>query len=162
MDRIFFCGDLNYRIDLPREEVEYTISRIRSVLESNAPEKISKAKELRERLLKYDQLRATITLERAFPGFAEGRITFAPTFKFDKGSDDYDTSHKQRIPAWTDRVLYKPLGTHVLEYDSIVGAQHSDHRPVFATFLTDRTGRVLPTSKRRKQKAKKQKTNSSD
>ena len=149
-DQIFFCGDLNYRIDLPREEVEYTVCQIRSLLESNLPEKVSEAQKLRERLFMYDQLRATIALERAFPGFAEGRITFAPTFKFDKGSEEYDTSHKQRIPAWTDRVLYKPGGTQVLEYDSVVAAQHSDHRPVFATFLVDRSGRVLSGTKRRK------------
>ena len=153
-DRIFFCGDLNYRIDLPREEAEYTIARIRSLMESKIPEKVSEANHLRERLFMYDQLRATIALERAFPGFAEGRITFAPTFKFDKGSDEYDTSHKQRIPAWTDRVLYKPIGTQVLEYDSILAAHHSDHRPVFATFLVDMTGRVLSSKKHRKRSAK--------
>lgn len=151
-DRIFFCGDLNYRIDLPREEVEYTVSRIQSLLDSDMPEKRFEANNLREQLLKYDQLRSTIALERAFPGFAEGRILFAPTFKFDKGSDDYDTSHKQRIPAWTDRVLYKPVGTRVLEYDSVISAQHSDHRPVFATFLVDITGRVLPVSGKQSRK----------
>jgi hypothetical protein len=153
-DRIFFCGDLNYRIDLPREDVEYTISRIRSCMESKLPDQVLEAKKLRERLFMYDQLRATVALERAFPGFAEGRITFAPTFKFDKGTDEYDTSYKQRIPAWTDRVLYKPIGTQVLEYDSILAAQHSDHRPVFATFLVDMTGRILPGKKRRKRPTK--------
>lgn len=25
----------------------------------------------------------------------------------DNGSDEYDTSEKARIPAWTDRILYK-------------------------------------------------------
>jgi hypothetical protein len=151
MDRIFFCGDLNYRIDLPREEVEYAVHRIRSMEESKNPKAILEAERLRQSLLQYDQLRASIALGRAFPNFSEGRITFAPTFKFDKGADEYDTSHKQRIPAWTDRILFKPVGTKVVEYNSVETARHSDHRPVFATFLVDRAGRWLsPVNKRRK------------
>eukprot|EP00957_Ditylum_brightwellii_P057411 4353111-Ditylum_brightwellii.AAC.1 len=58
--------------------------------------------QLRLNLLRYDQLLKTISEGRAFPNFAEGKITFPPTFKFDKGTPSYDTSHKQRIPAWTD------------------------------------------------------------
>ena len=42
-----------------------------------------------------------------FQGFREGQITFPPTYKYDLFSDDYDTSEKSRIPAWTDRVLWR-------------------------------------------------------
>jgi hypothetical protein len=153
MDRIFFCGDLNYRIDLPREEVEYAVHRIRSLTESRNPKTLPDAETLRQSLLQYDQLRATIALGRAFPGFAEGPITFAPTFKFDKGTDDYDTSPKQRIPAWTDRILFKPVGTQVSIYNSVETARHSDHRPVFATFLVDMTARDLPLGNRKRKRA---------
>jgi hypothetical protein len=151
MDRIFFCGDLNYRVDLPREAAEYSVFRIKELSGSNDPQSKAKADQIRQQLLRYDQLRASIAEERAFPGFSEGKITFPPTFKFDKGTDDYDTSHKERIPAWTDRVLFKPTGTRVLEYDSVATARHSDHRPVYATFRVNMTGRKLPpTAKRRK------------
>jgi phosphatidylinositol-bisphosphatase len=44
---------------------------------------------------------------QCFRGFTEGKLTFAPTYKFDPFSDDYDTSEKMRIPAWTDRVLWR-------------------------------------------------------
>jgi len=37
--------------------------------------------------------------------FNEGDIDFPPTYKFDVGSDVYDTSDKQRVPSWTDRIL---------------------------------------------------------
>jgi phosphatidylinositol-bisphosphatase len=60
-------------------------------------------------LQKQDQL----TMERekednpVFAGYQEGQINFAPTYKYDLFSEDYDTSEKLRIPAWTDRVLWK-------------------------------------------------------
>ena len=89
----------------------------------------------------HDQLLSTIALREAFPDFHEGKITFAPTFKFDKGTQVYDTSHKQRIPAWTDRILFKQrqsnggngdgFGVNVLKYESVQNAMHSDHRPVY-------------------------------
>lgn len=43
---------------------------------------------------------------KCFKGFIEGDVNFAPTYKYDLFSDDYDTSDKLRIPAWTDRVLF--------------------------------------------------------
>ena len=42
-----------------------------------------------------------------FKNFLEGDVNFAPTYKYDLFSDDYDTSEKCRAPAWTDRVLWK-------------------------------------------------------
>ena len=47
-----------------------------------------------------------LCLFQIFRGFREGPINFAPTYKYDLFSDDYDTSDKQRCPAWTDRVLW--------------------------------------------------------
>ena len=44
---------------------------------------------------------------QVFQGFCEGYLNFAPTYKYDEFSDDYDTSEKGRIPAWCDRVLWK-------------------------------------------------------
>lgn len=44
---------------------------------------------------------------QVFRGFIEGKLDFAPTYKYDLFSDDYDTSEKCRTPAWTDRVLWK-------------------------------------------------------
>ena len=45
-----------------------------------------------------------------FQGFAEGRIAFPPTYKFDRhrpAPTAYDSSDKRRVPAYCDRVLFR-------------------------------------------------------
>lgn len=39
----------------------------------------------------------------AFMGYDEGPLLFRPTYKYDVGTDNYDTSEKMRIPAWTGK-----------------------------------------------------------
>ena len=53
-------------------------------------------------LLEHDQLRKEMKHNHAFQlrSFDEGRIEFAPTYKYNPNSDEYDTSEKRRIPAW--------------------------------------------------------------
>jgi hypothetical protein len=131
MDHVFFAGDLNYRIDLPREHVERCIIDIKDNQLNDRHEEVDG---LMNKLLRRDQLLQTIASGRAFSQFSEGKITFLPTFKFDKGTQNYDTSHKQRVPAWTDRILFRSNKVKVLEYQSVPDALHSDHRPVFGTF----------------------------
>jgi hypothetical protein len=46
----------------------------------------------------------------AFDAFREAEIDFKPTYKFDIGTNAYDTSEKRRAPAWTDRVLWAGVG----------------------------------------------------
>jgi hypothetical protein len=131
MDHIFFVGDLNYRIDLPREYVEHCIIDVQQCRSKGTH---SRANVLMKNLLRRDQLLQAIASGQAFSNFNEGEITFLPTFKFDKGTSNYDTSHKQRVPAWTDRIVFRSNKVSVLEYDSAAEAKHSDHRPVFGTF----------------------------
>jgi hypothetical protein len=68
-----------------------------------------------------------------FPYYSEARITFLPTYKYDLGTDTYDTSEKARIPAWCDRVLRKGDNIRQINYDC-APLRFSDHRPVYATF----------------------------
>jgi hypothetical protein len=133
------------RIDLPREITERTLREIDYTLESkgNRVEKKKQASNLRLSLLRHDQLLRSISEGLAFPEFAEGEISFPPTFKFDKGSTEYDTSHKQRIPAWTDRILFKPNDVQVIEYNCVENALHSDHRPVYASLILSLIGREI-------------------
>ena len=52
-------------------------------------------------LLKEDQLSQQMAAGNVFKGFAERKISFPPTFKFDPGSANYDTSQKKRVPSYT-------------------------------------------------------------
>ncbi|KAG2412964.1 hypothetical protein HFD88_010523 [Aspergillus terreus] len=122
-------GDLNYRIDsIPRNVI------IEDIRNNNL-----------SKLLDRDQLLAS---RRKNPGFRlrafnEAPITFAPTYKYDVGTDEYDSSDKKRSPAWCDRVLYRGLGrVKQLEYRRHE-VRASDHRPVSAYFKL-RIKTVLP------------------
>lgn len=90
-----------------------------------------------EKLLERDQL---LLSRKRNPGFRlrafnEMPINFAPTYKYDVGTDNYDTSEKKRSPAWCDRLLYRGLGRiKQLEYKRHDGVRVSDHRPVSGRF----------------------------
>jgi len=119
---VFFVGgDMNYRIDYRRETI---ISAI-------------EAGDF-ETLVAHDQLSKEMKLNRGFRfrSFSEGPLAFAPTYKYDRNSTEYDTSEKRRLPAWCDRVLWRsqePGRVRQLHYRRWE-ANVSDHRPVSAGF----------------------------
>ena len=57
--------------------------------------------------MKIDFHTGAFDIFQVFKGFKEGDTNFAPTYKYDLFCDDYDTSEKNRVPAWTDRVLWR-------------------------------------------------------
>ncbi|CAM9256261.1 unnamed protein product, partial [Lampetra planeri] len=57
-----------------------------------------------------DELNISKANEAFLRDFQEGPLSFPPTYKFDQGTNTYDTSGKQRKPAWTDRVLWRVKG----------------------------------------------------
>ncbi|GAA6062981.1 hypothetical protein JCM10212_005804 [Sporobolomyces blumeae] len=115
---LVWMGDLNYRLESSRNEVEQLI----------------KAKKY-GMLLRYDQLKIQQKHRVAFEDFTEGEITFPPTYKFDRGTSVYDTSEKQRVPSWTDRILWLSLERSKVSaenYQSHPECSFSDHKPVSA------------------------------
>ena len=113
-------GDLNYRID--------TMGRD-TVIKAISTNNISK-------LLERDQLLVSRRRNAGFGlrAFTECPITFVPTYKYDIGSDRYDTSEKRRAPAWCDRILHRGAG----KIKQVDYKRHelrvSDHRPVSGHF----------------------------
>ena len=67
---------------------------------------------------------------------SEGKINFAPTYKFEKNSDNYAFEDgKIRVPSYCDRIFYcKKNGIRILSYERISTLKISDHRPVTAAF----------------------------
>ncbi|XP_076751875.1 synaptojanin isoform X2 [Xylocopa sonorina] len=122
-DYVFWCGDFNYRVDMDKDEMKDMIRRNEF-----------------DQILQYDQLKVQQEQGNVFKNFLEGPITFAPTYKYDIFSDDYDTSEKCRQPAWTDRVLWKrrkqipdiDWNPGKLIYYGRAELKQSDHRPVIA------------------------------
>ncbi|XP_077098748.1 synaptojanin-1 isoform X9 [Siphateles boraxobius] len=147
-DYVFWCGDFNYRINIPNEEVKELIRQ-----------------QNWDSLIGGDQLVEQKNAGQVFKGFIEGKLDFAPTYKYDLFSEDYDTSEKCRTPAWTDRVLWKrrkwnfdktaeelelnvvgapvseedqyPWSPGELKYYGRAELKTSDHRPVVAIIDMD-------------------------
>ncbi|XP_022594498.1 synaptojanin-1 isoform X1 [Seriola dumerili] len=150
-DYVFWCGDFNYRISLPNEEVKELIKQ-----------------QSWDALTAGDQLLDQKNAGLVFRGFIEGKLDFAPTYKYDLFSEDYDTSEKCRTPAWTDRILWKrrkwnfdktaeemnvvgaastsveseddpdyPWSPGTLKYYGRAELKTSDHRPVVAIMDVD-------------------------
>ncbi|XP_022830716.1 72 kDa inositol polyphosphate 5-phosphatase isoform X4 [Spodoptera litura] len=151
-DYVFWCGDLNFRLGEPRAALLRWIEQTEFPLPHHLP----------HGLLHADQLTAVLEDGAAFRDFREAPITFPPTYKYDPGSQQFDTSSKQRAPAYTDRILYKarsmttnsssafsvvaglrrissvPVtsGVKCLAYNSVQSVCTSDHKPVWGLFST--------------------------
>ncbi|KAG2714412.1 hypothetical protein I3760_03G025700 [Carya illinoinensis] len=124
-DRIFWFGDLNYRL----------------CLEDSFARQLIEKQDWRA-LQEFDQLRREQKDGRVFQGWKEGSIDFAPTYKYSShnfnrysGGFPSRSGEKQRTPAWCDRILWYGRGTKQLSYFRSE-SKFSDHRPVSALFST--------------------------
>lgn len=72
---MIWLGDFNYRIGLSSERARALVKK-RDI----------------ETLYENDQLNLQMVAGLSFPFYSEARITFMPTYKFDIGTDDYDSS----------------------------------------------------------------------
>ncbi|XP_053135864.1 phosphatidylinositol 4,5-bisphosphate 5-phosphatase A isoform X2 [Hemicordylus capensis] len=133
-DVVFWFGDLNFRIE------SLDIRFVKYAIDNN----------ILHQLWEKDQLNIAKSTWPILKGFQEGLLNFPPTFKFDVGTNMYDTSAKKRKPAWTDRILWKIKGSGVpthpgrpggggvsvtqLCYRSHMEYTVSDHKPVVSIF----------------------------
>lgn len=114
-DILFWLGDFNYRVDMDSQLARIFIQhdQIDAVLK-NDQMMIEKSKD-QEYLSKY----------------SEAEIAFAPSYSFDTGTDNYDSSEKQRVPSWCDRIIWR-IGDRLSAkfYDCLFEYKESDHKPV--------------------------------
>ncbi|KAG1665296.1 hypothetical protein FOA52_015873 [Chlamydomonas sp. UWO 241] len=134
---VVWIGDFNYRINGGYDEV------VEAACNGRFAE-----------LLTMDQLRQEADKGLVFRDLYEVSPNFPPTYKFDKNKaagDDgrplpYDSSEKQRVPAYTDRILWRgslsvgkphqheedvvavPSGDRA--YHAVMDVNASDHKPV--------------------------------
>nr|XP_043633227.1 type I inositol polyphosphate 5-phosphatase 2-like [Erigeron canadensis] len=121
-DRIFWFGDLNYRINMADADVRKLI-----------------ALKQWNKLLCNDQLWKELGNGGVFEGWKEGLVDFPPTYKYEFNSDRHagefaKEGEKKRAPAWCDRILWLGKGIKQLFYNR-VDLRLSDHRPVSSVFL---------------------------
>lgn len=131
-DQIYWLGDLNYRIT----EMDVTRAKHYILAGDYTP------------VLALDQLGQQRELGRVFQEFQEAEIKFKPTYKYDPGTDNWDSSEKGRAPAWCDRILWKGDAITSLDYRSHHELKISDHKPVSAIF--DSQIRIIDVAKYRK------------
>ncbi|KAF9197891.1 hypothetical protein BGZ49_001483 [Haplosporangium sp. Z 27] len=115
----FLSGDLNYRIDVKFSDA---VSRVQAQDWSY--------------LHQHDQLLQQKNRNPQFVlrVFNESELRFAPTYKYDPGTDTYDTSSKHRTPAWCDRILWRGRNVRQLFYKRNE-CRVSDHRPISGGFV---------------------------
>jgi len=132
---ILWFGDMNFRID------DFGLHFVRESIKNRCYSD----------LWEKDQLSIAKRHDPLLREFQEGPLLFPPTYKFDKNSNNYDTSEKKRKPAWTDRILWRlkrqpqasphtqrlPAPHFCLSLRSYVSHTMycvSDHKPVTSTF----------------------------
>ena len=173
-----WIGDLNYRLNLADDFVRSSLAGItseisgRDVVEDFRVRSAYAAERTRRfaSLLGADQLSLERAAGKAFVGWTEAPVAFAPTYKYRPGTHTYsgagdaDEEHetaargdgarpavsqkeekKKRTPAWCDRVLWRGRDVTQTSYGATRALTHSDHKPVFSSFIV--TARRLCPSK---------------
>lgn len=134
-NHLFWMGDLNYRLDLKRvlpAAVTWSHQdRWCYVIDLIANRRYSDLAQL-------DELVHEMELGNVFAGFVEGRITFPPTFKVQRGKA-YSSYQSLRVPSYCDRILWHSLPLHrnhikLMEYNSVPMIETSDHKPIYAVY----------------------------
>lgn len=88
-DVSIIAGDLNFRVTKTYEEA------VKACSEFNL-----------QCLLDGEQLKCFSKSDTEFD-YNEPEISFLPTYKFDIGTNVYDTSTKRRVPSYCDRILFR-------------------------------------------------------
>ncbi|KAG5418577.1 hypothetical protein I9W82_004105 [Candida metapsilosis] len=156
-NHVFILGDMNYRTSQDYTPTSSESQELLSLLDVSITD-AAYSKRVENLVDKYDELTTSMQKGDVLQNFAEGRITFPPTYKFHLNTAIYNT---KRSPSWCDRIVYLSsyeevgddnLDQHLLklpssnnsnhervrfylpevrEYNSLDSLLMSDHRPVY-------------------------------
>lgn len=120
-DHVWFFGDVNYRIDLPYDRC-VTLYKQKNY----------------SAIMAHDQLIREQGKRRVFVGFNEGKVDFAPTYRWERNREEFSWKRGQ-APSYTDRVLHRSLPgiqDKIVQtnYESPTFMYGSDHRAVSASY----------------------------
>jgi Endonuclease/Exonuclease/phosphatase family len=141
-DHVFLMGDLNYRLDPPKEAGSSLEARVAWV------ERYVKAANWAG-LAAVDELAVERERAHVFVNYQEGPLRFAPTFKIEPGSKQDGGYNGARIPSYCDRILWHSLPARrpllcQTAYSSVASMRSSDHVPVRALFQLQVPGNLTP------------------
>ena len=127
----FFCGDLNFRTELPEEDHQGDEERHKRIVQEMVRNQDWKS------LNDADELHRALEQKHCLADFQTPRCNFPPTFKVER-KPGYIYIDKRR-PSYTDRILWKAnngLSDKVLPllYEPCDDFSSSDHKPVRAAF----------------------------
>uniref|UniRef100_A0A0W0EZ96 phosphoinositide 5-phosphatase n=1 Tax=Moniliophthora roreri TaxID=221103 RepID=A0A0W0EZ96_MONRR len=127
-ENVVWLADTNYRINLDNDTVRSLATK--GDLDG---------------LVVADQLKQVMDAGIAFEEYEEGPLLFRPTYRYDVGTDNYDTSEKMRIPAWTGSSNTLPW--KILGLDSLFSGRVKGHsNKVYAIFRA--SIRIIDRAKR--------------
>jgi phosphatidylinositol-bisphosphatase len=129
-DYRFLFGDFNSRTNMSYQEALVHVDAIQRQREAKE-EPIA----LRN-FLNSDQLNNLRSQSEFLCKYTEGDITFLPSYKYDIGTQVYDTSKKMRVPSYCDRIMiWGPKNYKVRQaFYKRRELLQSDHRPVAAYY----------------------------
>lgn len=127
-DYSFIAGDLNFRLTFPRNTVLDLIAQ-------NDFEQLLTSDQLKNAVRENSTILYDQVIANEISLIQEAPISFPPTYKYNEGSDVYDTSQKKRTPSYPDRVVFlfsssvrPPISEKYIRIESKL----SDHRPVYS------------------------------
>lgn len=136
LDYKFLIGDLNFRMNCSNAQARELIEYYQNAVSSQNQQQ---ADDVLKSLFAYDEFSQFKRNSEYLNFYGEGPVTFLPTYKYDVRSDSYDTSKKQRTPAWCDRIFLWADETLKVE-QKFYGRKEimdSDHRPVVSYFVLE-------------------------
>lgn len=99
---IIWIADTNYRVDLDYKTAK-ALAEADDLDSLFAVDQVCDPVNIILINIDRQQLRQAMDTGTAFAGYTEGPLLFRPTYRYDVGTDHYDTSDKMRIPAWTGK-----------------------------------------------------------